>query len=362
MTIMVTGGAGFIGSNYVRHLLSMDDDECIINLDKLTYAGNMENLKGCKDHGRHIFVRDDITNRDCMTTLFQKYQPRAIIHFAAESHVDRSIANPGVFIQTNIVGTFQLLDVAHSYWSKLDDKRAKDFRFLHVSTDEVYGSLASDEPAFTEEHSYKPNSPYSASKASADHLARSYFQTYGLPVLVTNCSNNYGPYQFPEKLIPLVLLNALEGKKLPIYGDGQQIRDWLYVLDHCSGISAVLAKGTPGEVYNIGGWNEKTNLEVVHAICQTLDQLKPKEDGSAYASQITFVEDRKGHDRRYAIDASKMKRTLGWMPSWEFNDGITATIKWYLDNQEWIGNIKTGAYRSWMQSQYGVKKGATVDE
>ncbi len=350
--ILVTGGAGFIGSNFVIDWLAAGD-EPVINLDKLTYAGNLENLQGLAGDPRHRFVRGDIADYDLILELLQQNRVRAVVNFAAESHVDRSIHGPEDFIQTNIVGTFRLLEAVRAYWNGLpaDDKAA--FRFLHVSTDEVYGSLEKEAPAFTEQHRYEPNSPYSASKGASDHLVRAYHHTYGLPVLTTNCSNNYGPYHFPEKLIPLIIHNALAGKPLPIYGDGQQIRDWLYVKDHCSAIRRVLEAGRLGETYNVGGWNEKPNLEVVHTLCAMLDELSPRADGASYASQITFVADRPGHDRRYAIDASKLERELGWKPAETFETGIRKTVRWYLDNPQWVHNVTSGAYREWVGRQYG---------
>ena len=354
MTLLVTGGAGFIGSNFVLDWLAQSD-EPVINLDKLTYAGNCENLASLDGDARHLFVQGDIGDYDLVSRLLAEHQPRAVINFAAESHVDRSIHGPGEFIQTNIVGTFQLLEAVRAYWSGLPDDRKTTFRLLHVSTDEVYGSLDKTDPAFTETHRYEPNSPYSASKAASDHLVRAYHHTYGLPVLTTNCSNNYGPYHFPEKLIPLVIHNALAGKPLPIYGDGQQIRDWLYVKDHCSAIRRVLEAGKVGEVYNVGGWNEKANLDVVHTLCAILDELSPRADGKPYQEQITYVKDRPGHDRRYAIDATKIERELGWKPAETFDSGIKKTIQWYLDNQSWVKNITSGAYRQWMDKNYGER-------
>lgn len=352
MSILVTGGAGFIGSNFIVDWLSCDHDELVINLDKLTYAGNLDNLKSVANDKRYIFIQGDIGDPVRIPTWLATYKPRAVINFAAESHVDRSIHAPDAFIQTNIVGTFQLLESVRAYWKSLDGEASTQFRFLHVSTDEVYGSLDRQAPAFTETHRYEPNSPYSASKAASDHLVRAYHHTYGLPVLTTNCSNNYGPYHFPEKLIPLIIHNALAGKNLPIYGDGQQIRDWLYVGDHCSAIRCVLQKGELGETYNIGGWNEKTNLEVVHTVCAILDALKPRVDGLSYKTQITFVADRPGHDRRYAIDATKIKETLGWQPTETFETGIRKTVRWYLDNQKWVYDVTSGQYRQWVEKQY----------
>ena len=350
--ILVTGGAGFIGGNFVLDWLKEPNAEGIINLDKLTYAGNLATLESLKNDPRHVFIHGDIGDQALVTTLLKEHQPRAIINFAAESHVDRSIHGPAEFVQTNVMGTFNLLECARSYWNDLDLEKKAAFRFHHVSTDEVYGSLSKSDPAFTETNSYEPNSPYSASKAASDHLVRAWFHTYGFPVVTTNCSNNYGPYHFPEKLIPLVILNALNSKPLPIYGDGQQIRDWLYVSDHCSAIREVLAKGKLGETYNIGGWNEKANLDVVNAICQMLDELKPRADKKSYAEQITFVKDRPGHDRRYAIDASKIKRELGWKPHETFDSGIKKTVQWYLDNPVWIEGVVSGSYRDWVQQQY----------
>lgn len=349
--ILVTGGAGFIGSNFVLDWLAQDS-EVIVNLDLLTYAGNPRNLQALEGDSRHIFVRGDIGDAELVTRLLAQHQPRAVINFAAESHVDRSIHGPEEFIQTNIVGTFHLLESVRAYWNELSQTDQTAFRFLHVSTDEVYGSLNKAEPAFKETHCYQPNSPYSASKAASDHLVRAYHHTYGLPVLTTNCSNNYGPYHFPEKLIPLVIHNALAGKALPIYGDGQQIRDWLYVADHCSAIRRVLEAGRLGETYNIGGWNEKANLEVVNTLCAILDELQPRADGKSYTEQIIFVKDRPGHDRRYAIDASKIERELGWKPAETFASGIRKTVRWYLDNQQWAQDVTSGAYRDWVQRQY----------
>lgn len=350
--IFVTGAAGFIGGNFVLDWLAQCD-EPVLNIDKLTYAGNLDTLKSLDGDARHIFVRADIGDRDLITKLLAEHKPRAVINFAAESHVDRSISGPGEFIQTNVVGTFNLLEAVRGYWTDLPAEKKSAFRFLHVSTDEVYGSLELDDPAFREDNNYEPNSPYSASKAASDHLVRAWHHTYGLPVLTTNCSNNYGPYHFPEKLIPLVILNALAGKPLPIYGDGMQIRDWLYVKDHCSAIRRVLEAGKPGETYNVGGWNEKPNIEVVKTICSMLDSLQPRADGKPYVEQITYVTDRPGHDRRYAIDASKLERELGWKPAETFESGIQKTVQWYLDNQEWVQNVTSGAYREWVSKQYG---------
>jgi dTDP-glucose 4,6-dehydratase len=350
--ILVTGGAGFIGGNFVREWLKIPSNEGVINLDKLTYAGNLATLESLKKDPRHIFVHGDIGDRALVSELLSKHKPRAIINFAAESHVDRSIHGPSEFIQTNIVGTFHLLECAREYWGALQGIEKEQFRFHHVSTDEVYGTLLASDPAFRETNPYEPNSPYSASKAASDHLVRAWFHTYGIPVITTNCSNNYGPYHFPEKLIPLVILNALNGKSLPIYGDGQQIRDWLYVGDHCSAICEVLANGRLGETYNIGGWNEKSNLEVVNTICQILDGLRPLTDKKSYQEQIIFVKDRPGHDRRYAIDASKIEKELGWRPIETFDTGILKTVQWYLDNPDWVQGVVTGSYRDWLQKQY----------
>lgn len=351
MSIIVTGGAGFIGSNFVLDWFR-ESSEPVVTLDKLTYAGNPDNLASLKGNAAHKLVQGDIGDFDLVSRLLAEHKPRAVLNFAAESHVDRSIHGPGEFIQTNIVGTFQLLEAVRAYWNALPDNERAAFRFLHVSTDEVYGSLEKDDPAFSETNRYEPNSPYSASKAASDHLVRAYHHTYGLPVLTTNCSNNYGPYHFPEKLIPLVIHNALAGKPLPIYGDGQQIRDWLYVTDHCSAIRRVLADGKIGETYNVGGWNEKTNLEVVQVLCGLLDELSPRQDGQSYTDQITFVQDRPGHDRRYAIDASRLQRELGWTPSETFESGIRRTVLWYLNNQQWVVNVSNGAYRDWVSQQY----------
>jgi dTDP-glucose 4,6-dehydratase len=349
--ILVTGGAGFIGSNFVLDWIALEKDP-VINLDKLTYAGNLENLVYVEGNPRHTFVRGDIGDAQLVAKLLAEYRPRAIVNFAAESHVDRSIHGPAEFIQTNIVGTFNLLEATRAYWNGLDEEDKKAFRFLHVSTDEVYGSLAPNDPAFTETKQYEPNSPYSASKAASDHLVRAYHHTYGLPVLTTNCSNNYGPYHFPEKLIPLIIHNALAGKPLPIYGDGQQVRDWLYVKDHASAIRRVLEAGKVGETYNVGGWNEKPNLDVVHTLCAILDELSPRSDAKKYAEQITYVTDRPGHDRRYAIDATKINRELGWKPAETFETGIRKTVQWYLDHQDWVKNVTSGAYKDWISKQY----------
>ena len=349
--ILVTGGAGFIGANFILDWLSASD-EPVLNLDKLTYAGNLENLAALQGDPRYAFVQGDIGDQALVDRLLAQHRPRAIVNFAAESHVDRSIHGPGEFIQTNIVGTFSLLESVRAYYATLDDTERAAFRFLHVSTDEVYGSLEKDAPAFSETNRYEPNSPYSASKAASDHLVRAYHHTYGLPVVTTNCSNNYGPWQFPEKLIPLMIANALAGKPLPIYGDGQQIRDWLYVSDHCVAIRRVLEAGRLGETYNIGGWNEKPNLDIVHAICDLLGELRPRADGKSYREQITYVTDRPGHDRRYAIDATKIERELGWRPAETFETGIRKTIQWYLDHAQWVANVQSGAYREWVEKNY----------
>jgi dTDP-glucose 4,6-dehydratase len=351
--ILVTGCAGFIGSNFVHVWLS-ERDEAIVNLDKLTYAGNLANLFALKDDQRHVFVEGDIGDGELTSRLLLEHQPRAIINFAAESHVDRSIHGPTDFIQTNVMGTFNLLECARAYWSELPPSRKQVFRFVHVSTDEVYGSLSPTDQPFTEASPYAPNSPYSASKAASDHLVRAWNHTYGLPVLTTNCSNNYGPYHFPEKLIPLVIHNALLGRPLPIYGDGLQVRDWLYVEDHCRAIIRVLEAGRVGEVYNIGGWNEQTNLEVVKMVCAILDELSPRADRRPYAEQIKLVKDRPGHDRRYAIDASKMERELGWRPRESFASGIRKTVQWYLDHQAWVADVTSGTYRQWLSKHYGA--------
>ena len=349
--ILVTGGAGFIGSNFVLDWLA-GGGEPVVNLDKLTYAGNLENLAPLSGDPRHVFVRGDIGDRELVAGLLTNHRIRAIVLFAAESHVDRSIHGPEDFIETNIVGTFRLLEAARAYWSALPAAERDAFRFLHVSTDEVYGSLAPDDPPFAETNQYQPNSPYSASKAASDHLVRGYHHTYGLPVVTTNCSNNYGPLQFPEKLIPLVIANALAGKPLPIYGDGRQIRDWLYVGDHCSAIRRALAAGRLGEVYNIGGSSEQANIDVVHTLCRILDEERPRADGKPYTEQITYVKDRPGHDRRYAIDARKITGELGWTPAETFETGIRRTVRWYLDHQPWVANVTSGAYRDWIAKHY----------
>ncbi|MFM8576993.1 MAG: dTDP-glucose 4,6-dehydratase [Limnohabitans sp.] len=376
MTLLVTGGAGFIGGNFVLDWIA-GSDEPVVNLDKLTYAGNLETLASVQGQPQHVFVQGDIGDRALVDRLLAEHRPRAVIHFAAESHVDRSIHGPGDFIQTNIVGTFNLLESVRGYWNTLPNVGAvsdrdrtvpggpsrsataptqERFRFLHVSTDEVYGSLTQDDPAFAETNRYEPNSPYSASKAASDHLVRAWHHTYGLPLLTTNCSNNYGPYHFPEKLIPLMIVNALAGKPLPVYGDGMQIRDWLYVKDHCSAIRRVLEAGRLGETYNVGGWNEKPNIEIVKTVCALLDELRPKADGSSYATQITFVTDRPGHDRRYAIDARKLEAELGWKPAETFETGIRKTVQWYLDHPQWVQNVQSGAYRAWVRQNYADRQ------
>jgi dTDP-glucose 4,6-dehydratase len=349
--ILVTGGAGFIGSNFVLDWLAAGS-EPVVNLDKLTYAGNRENLRSLDGDARHVFVHGDIADQALVEDLLARHRPRAVLNFAAESHVDRSIHAPGTFIETNVVGTFRLLEAVRGYWGGLDAAGKAAFRFLHVSTDEVYGSLGPGDPAFNEQHRYEPNSPYSASKAASDHLVRAYHHTYGLPVLTTNCSNNYGPYHFPEKLIPLMIVNALAGKPLPVYGDGQQIRDWLYVGDHCSAIRRVLQAGRVGETYNVGGWNEKPNLDIVHTLCELLDELRPKSGGGSYKEQIAFVKDRPGHDRRYAIDARKIAAELGWKPAETFETGIRKTVQWYLAHGDWVQRVQSGAYRDWIATHY----------
>jgi dTDP-glucose 4,6-dehydratase len=377
MTILVTGGAGFIGGNFVLDWLA-GQSETVVNLDKLTYAGNLQTLASVQGDPRHVFVQGDIGDRALVERLLAEHQPRAVINFAAESHVDRSIHGPGDFIQTNIVGTFNLLEAVRAYWAALPNAEVdcfvprsdensviasaakqstaavtqSSFRFLHVSTDEVYGTLSETDPAFAETNPYEPNSPYSASKAASDHLVRAWHHTYGLPVLTTNCSNNYGPFHFPEKLIPLMIVNALAGKPLPVYGDGMQIRDWLYVKDHCSAIRRVLEAGRLGETYNVGGWNEKPNIEIVNTVCALLDELRPRADGKRYAEQISYVTDRPGHDRRYAIDATKIHRELGWKPAETFETGIRKTVQWYLDNPDWVANVQSGAYKDWVAQQY----------
>lgn len=351
MTILVTGAAGFIGSNFVLDWFD-HTKEYVVSLDLLTYAGNLENLASLNNNPYHHFVKGGIGDRELIFQLLKKHHVRAVLNFAAESHVDRSIHAPNDFIETNIVGTYNLLESVLSYWYGLDESSKRAFRFLHVSTDEVYGSLEKSDPAFSETNRYEPNSPYSASKASSDHLVRAWHHTYGLPVLTTNCSNNYGPYQFPEKLIPLCTLNALNNKRLPIYGDGQQIRDWLYVKDHCSAICCILDKGRLGEIYNVGGWNEKANLDVVKTLCGVLDELKPKVDGTKYEAQITYVKDRPGHDKRYAIDATKLASELGWKPQETFNSGIRKTVEWYLANETWVNHVVSGSYKHWVEKQY----------
>ena len=354
--LLVTGGAGFIGANFVLAWLA-NEAGSVINVDKLTYAGNAASLASA-DPARHVLATVDIVDRAALDALFAAHRPRAVVHFAAESHVDRSIVGPGAFVETNIVGTFTLLEAARAHWSALEGHDRESFRFLHVSTDEVYGSLEPDDPPFSETTPYAPNSPYAASKASSDHLVRAYHHTYGFPTLTTNCSNNYGPWQFPEKLIPLVLSNALDGKPLPIYGDGTNVRDWLYVGDHCAAIRAVLEQGRLGETYNIGGWNEIANIDVVKTLCALLDARRPRADGQSYATQITFVKDRPGHDRRYAIDARKIERELGWKPQETFETGLARTVDWYLANAAWIGDVKSGAYRNWIEQQYGSRAAA----
>ena len=353
MTILVSGGAGFIGSNFILDWLNASY-EPVVNLDKLTYAGNLQNIASVDSDDRHMFVHGDIGDADLMDKLLERYEPRAIINFAAESHVDRSIHGPGDFIQTNVVGTFRLLEAVRGYWCTLSNDQKAAFRFLHVSTDEVYGSLAHSAAAFSETNRYEPNSPYSASKAASDHMVRAWYHTYGLPVLTTNCSNNYGPLHFPEKLIPLVIVNALAGKTLPVYGDGMQIRDWLYVGDHCSAIRRVLDEGKVGETYNVGGWNEKPNIEIVLTVCALLDELSPRADGRLYEEQISFVTDRPGHDRRYAINARKIELELGWKPAETFESGIRKTVQWYLDNPDWVAHVQSGAYRQWVSKQYAA--------
>jgi dTDP-glucose 4,6-dehydratase len=357
MSILVTGGAGFIGANFVLDWLAQSD-EPVVTLDKLTYAGNRENLASLQGDARHTFVQGDIGDRAPLDRLLAEHRPRAVLHFAAESHVDRSIHGPEDFIQTNVLGSFRLLEAVRAHWSALPETEKTAFRFLHVSTDEVYGSLSPTDPAFAETHRYEPNSPYSASKAASDHLVRAWHHTYGLPVLTTNCSNNYGPYHFPEKLIPLMIVNALAGKPLPVYGDGMQVRDWLYVKDHCSAIRRVLQAGRLGEVYNVGGWNEKPNIDIVNTVCALLDELRPRADGQSYSTQITYVKDRPGHDRRYAIDARKLEAELGWKPAETFESGIRKTVAWYLDNAEWVARVQSGAYRDWVATQYGATGGA----
>jgi dTDP-glucose 4,6-dehydratase len=349
--ILVTGGAGFIGANFVLDWLA-HTGEPVVNLDKLTYAGNLENLASLEGDARHVFVRGDIGDAALVDKLLARHRPRAVLNFAAESHVDRSIHGPADFISTNVLGTFRLLESVRAYHGGLSGEERDGFRFLHVSTDEVYGSLTPDEPAFTELHRYEPNSPYSASKAASDHLVRAWHHTYGLPVVTTNCSNNYGPFHFPEKLIPLMIVNALAGKPLPVYGDGMQVRDWLYVKDHCSAIRRVLESGRLGETYNVGGWNEKPNIDIVRTLCSLLDQMRPRQDGKSYSEQISYVKDRPGHDRRYAIDARKLESELDWRPAETFDTGIRKTVQWYLDNPKWVGRVQSGAYRDWVAKQY----------
>jgi dTDP-glucose 4,6-dehydratase len=350
---MVTGGAGFIGSNFVSQWIDVEGTS-VVNLDKLTYAGNLGSLEGIWRNPRHEFVQGDITDRQMLESLFRKFQPRAVVHFAAESHVDRSIHSPDDFVRTNVNGTFSLLEETRAYWRDLPEEQKLGFRFLHVSTDEVYGSLGAGDPPFSETTAYAPNSPYSASKAASDHLVRAYHHTYGLPALTTNCSNNYGPYQFPEKLIPLVILHAVSGKPIPVYGDGQNVRDWLFVADHCEAIRRVLAEGRIGETYNIGGRSEKNNLDIVRTICSILDELRPDDPVMPHDQLITLVKDRPGHDRRYAIDASKIERELGWQPRETFDSGIRKTVQWYLKNGDWIEGVMTGSYRQWMAEQYAL--------
>jgi dTDP-glucose 4,6-dehydratase len=351
MSVLITGGAGFIGANFVLDWVAQSDEK-IVNLDKLTYAGNLESLAALKNNPQYVFIQGDIGDLSLLPKLLAEHKPRAVLNFAAESHVDRSIHGPGEFIETNIVGTFRLLESVRAYWHGLSAEAQSQFRFLHVSTDEVYGSLAPQDPAFTEHHPYEPNSPYSASKAASDHLVRAWHHTYGLPVVTTHCSNNYGPLHFPEKLIPLMIVNALAGKPLPVYGDGMQVRDWLYVKDHCSAIRRVLEGGQLGETYNVGGWNEKPNIEIVKTVCALLDELRPRADGASYTTQISYVKDRPGHDRRYAIDARKLEKELGWKPAETFETGIRKTVAWYLENTEWVAHVQSGAYRDWVSKQY----------
>lgn len=354
--ILVTGGAGFIGANFVLDWLA-GSDEPVLNLDALTYAGNLESLKSLDGDARHVFVQGEIGDRALLDRLLAEHRPRAVVHFAAESHVDRSIHGPGAFIRTNIEGTYTLLEAVRAHWSALPAQEKEAFRFHHVSTDEVYGSLGPQDPAFAETDTYEPNSPYSASKAASDHLVRAWHHTYGLPVLTTNCSNNYGPYHFPEKLIPLMIVNALAGKPLPVYGDGMQVRDWLYVKDHCSAIRAVLARGRVGETYNVGGWNEQPNIEIVRQVCALLDELRPDPAGPR-TRLITYVTDRPGHDRRYAIDARKIERELGWRPAETFATGLRKTVQWYLDNADWVTHVQSGSYRDWLATNYAARRAA----
>jgi dTDP-glucose 4,6-dehydratase len=351
--ILVTGGAGFIGSNFILRQLEVDATTSLVNLDKLTYAGNLRNLEAVGTDRRYEFAHGDIGDRNLVRGLLERHQPSAVVHFAAESHVDRSIRGPDDFIRTNVDGTFALLEEVRAYWTSLSGNVSRSFRFLHISTDEVYGSLGPNDPPFSETTAYAPNSPYSASKAASDHLVRAYHHTYGLPTLTTNCSNNYGRFQFPEKLIPLMILNARDDKPLPVYGDGQNVRDWIYVADHCAAVALVLARGVPGETYNIGGWNEKPNLEIVHAVCDIVDEMAPRAGGSR-RELITFVKDRPGHDRRYAMDARKIERELGWRPKETFETGIRKTIRWYLENKEWVKDVTSGSYRQWISTHYSV--------
>ena len=356
--ILVTGGAGFIGANFILDWLAATG-EAVLNLDALTYAGNLASLRSLAGDSRHIFVKGDIADRALLDRLLAKHRPRAIVHFAAESHVDRSIHGPGAFIRTNVEGTFTLLEAARAYWSGLANESKAAFRFHHVSTDEVYGSLAPDEPAFAETRGFEPNSPYSATKAASDHLVRAWFHTYGLPVVTTHCSNNYGPYHFPEKLIPLSIVNALAGKPLPVYGDGRQVRDWLYVKDHCAAIREVLARGRLGQTYNIGGCNERPSIDIVRSVCALLDRLRPDPAGP-YARLVTYVKDRPGHDRRYAIDARKIESELGWKPAETFESGIEKTVRWYLDNPEWVADVQSGAYREPVATRYAERSVAAA--